>query len=304
MYCRSEFLERLFERESLPIEALLNSGARRIHVDSHTVYNDQHWKGFYPPDTPLPPWIFQNSFNKSFRKENGTVKGVTSTFDDSIKAVNALKPIDPNDTSKGILLEYVEPQFSIFYDVLKVIGKDVVIGKAFTGKYPMGRQLLIFSMARRYSFDFMSPEDHKELFEKFGKVPDVGKVLGEWEGRMVSNTSLTPPLFRFRYRLDSSGKVTCDWNFMNVLRGGSQIELTRELMLMFDFTNFHDEIRMIADDIMVGKYCPVPTEILNLIGDRSLGLVHLEKTTEGTRPCIYYHIQKVQEGGSDRSVRT
>jgi hypothetical protein len=81
---------------------------------------------------------------------------------------------------------------------------------------------------------------------------------------------------------------------MNVLRGGSQIEFTREQMLMFDFTNFHDEIRMIADDLMVGRYCPVPTEILNLIGDRSLGLIHFEKTTEGTRPCIYYYIKKVQ----------
>jgi len=25
---------------------------------------------------------------------------------------------------------------------------------------------------------------------------------------------------------------------------------------MFDFTNFHDEIRMLADDAMIGRYLP------------------------------------------------
>ena len=64
-------------------------------------------------------------------------------------------------------------------------------------------------------------------------------------------------------------------------------------MLMFDFTNFHDEIRMITDDIMVGKYCPAGQEILNIIGDRSLGLLHIEKTPEGTRPCVLYYIRKI-----------
>ncbi len=66
-------------------------------------------------------------------------------------------------------------------------------------------------------------------------------------------------------------------------------------MNMFDFTNFHDEIRMVRDDFMVGKYCPEEQEILNLLGDRSLGLLHFKKTPEGTKPCIYYAITRISD---------
>ncbi len=293
MYCPTKTLDSFFERQNLPMQTLVNSGVRRIDVQACTVYNDQYWKGFYASDSLLPSWVFQNGFNKRFTSDGGTVKGVTSTFDDSIQGQNKLSLIDPNDPSKGILLEYVEPQFALFYDILKIISQDVVIGKAFTGKYPVGARLLSFSMARKYGFDFMSAQDHKELFEKYGKVPDPSKVKGDWEGRMVSNASLTPPLFKFRYDVDSTGRVSCKWNFMNILKGDSKIEFTQQQMLMFDFTNFHDEIRMITDDVMVGKYAPVGQQVLNIIGDRSLGLLHFEKTAEGTRPCIYYYIRRV-----------
>ncbi|MBI4257655.1 MAG: hypothetical protein HY619_01745 [Thaumarchaeota archaeon] len=83
---------------------------------------------------------------------------------------------------------------------------------------------------------------------------------------------------------------------MNILKGDSRVELTQKEMLMFDFTNFHDEIRMINDNIMVGRYLPEASGILNIIGDRSLGLIHFEKTGEGTRPVIYYFIRRVSSG--------
>ena len=110
---------------------------------------------------------------------------------------------------------------------------------------------------------------------------------------MVSNASLTPPLFRFWYSVDSSGKVSCKWNFMNIMKGTSKIKITPRQMDMFDFTNFHDEIRMIADDAMVGRYLPKSTELLDILGDRDLGLLHFEKTAAGDRPMIYYYIKKL-----------
>lgn len=294
MRCPTKQLDSLFEKPSLPMQTLVNSGKRQIDIQAETVFNDQYWKGFYATDSPLPSWIFQNGFNKQFTAEGNAVKGLTSTFDNTIRGHNKLSLVDANDTRKGVLLEYVEPQFAGFYDILKVISQDIVIGKVFTGKYPHGLQLLSFSMARRYPFEFMSVQDHKELFEKYGKVPDVNKVSGRWEGRMVSNASLTPPLFKFRYDVDSSGRVSCNWNFMQILKGISKVELAQQQMLMFDFTNFHDEIRMVTDDVMVGKYVPAGQEILDIIGDRSLGLLHSEETPEGTRPCILYYIRRDQ----------
>ena len=227
MYCPTKRLDSLFEKPSLPMKTLVNSGKRQIDIQTRTVHNDQYWKGFYATDSPLPSWIFQNGFNKRFRIEDGTVKGVTSTFDDTIKGQNKLSLIDSNDPSKGILLEYVEPQFALFYDILKITSQNIVIGKAFTGKYPLGMRLLSFSMARKYGFDSMSAQDHRDLFEKYGTVPDVNKVRGHWEGRMVSNASLTPPLFKFRYDVDGSGRVSCKWNFMQILKGNSKVELTQ-----------------------------------------------------------------------------
>ncbi len=295
MYCTTDRLEKMFEMRSLPMSKLANSGARRIDVDAETVYDDSHWKGFYAADALLPPWLFQSGFYKKFNTSNGGVSGVTYAFDEIVAAKNVAKAIDSSDVSKGIVLEYTEPQFSLFYDLLKIVSEDVVIGKAFIGRYPLGIPLLTLAMTRKYNFDFMTAKDHREIFEKHGRVPDPAKVLGEWEGRMVSNTCLTPPVFRFRYHLDAQGKVTCEYIFMYLLRGNSRVEFTLEQMNMFDFTNFHDEIRMVKDDFLVGKYLPEEQEILNLLGDRSLGLIHFEKTSKGTRPCIYYSIKRVSK---------
>jgi uncharacterized protein YndB with AHSA1/START domain len=297
MYCPSRMLNPYFEMTSLPMETLVNKGGRDIDVPGKTIYSDRCWKGIYPPDSLAPAWIFQNGFNKRFSMEGGTLKGLTSTFDDTVKGENKLSLVDPGDQSKGVLLEYTAPQYSLFYDLLKITSEDVVVGKAFTGKYPHGSLLLNFTMARRYSFDFMSDEDHRELWEKHGKEPDAGVLVGEWEGRMVSNASLTPPQFRFWYSFDASGRLICKWNYMNILKGTDKLRLTGKQLEMFDFTNFHDEIRMLSDDAMVGRYLPKSEGMMNLIGNRDLGLVHFEKTAEGTRPVIYYYIKKVAGQG-------
>jgi len=296
MYCTSRMLDLYFAAPSLPIHGLVNHGGRSIDIATRTIFDDDHWKGIYPPDATLQPWIFQNGFNKRFWEDGGSVLGVTSTFDDAVKGDNRLTPIDPADPTKGVLLEYTNPLYSGFYDILNLVAQDTVVGKSFVGKYPSGKLWLNFTMARRYSFDFMSPQDHRELFEKYGREPDVSMISGEWEGRMVSNASLIPPLFRFWYSVDSSGKVSCKWNFMNILKGNSKIEMTKEQMLMFDFTNFHDEIRMVTPDDMVGRYLPKSSKLLDILGDRDLGLLHFEKNAKGNRPMIYYYIKRVVPG--------
>jgi uncharacterized protein YndB with AHSA1/START domain len=293
MYCPSRMLDIYYTKPSLGLDVLVNHSWREIDLSTLTIYDALRWRGIYPPDSVPPPWVFQNGFNKVFTIKAGQVSGITSTFDDTINGNNRPVPIDPEDPSKGVLLEYTDPQYSEFYDILKVVSQDIVVGKAFVGTYPQGRLLLNFTMARRYSFDFMSAQDHRELFEKYGKEPDVTKITGEWEGRMVSNASLTPPLFRFWYSVDPSGKVSCQWNFMNILKGRSRIEMTKDQMLMFDFTNFHDEIRMLTPDAMVGRYLPQSSKLLDIIGDRDLGLLHFEKNAQGDRPMIYYYIKRV-----------
>jgi hypothetical protein len=81
---------------------------------------------------------------------------------------------------------------------------------------------------------------------------------------------------------------------MRIFKGGSTIELTPEQLLMFDFTNFHDEIRMIRDDVMVGKYVLTGSKLFDVVRDSSLGLVQFETASEGTRPVIYYYLSKIK----------
>src|SRR3989304_2103904 len=88
MYCPGRELGRLFEKPSLPIAKIINSGRRSIDVNALTVNNDVYWKGFYASDSPIPAWIFQSGFTKRFWLENELVVGVTSTFDDNVKAKN------------------------------------------------------------------------------------------------------------------------------------------------------------------------------------------------------------------------
>jgi hypothetical protein len=293
MYCPSRMLDVYFGMPSFQMQKLINMGERQIDLQHKTIFDDSRWKGIYPHDSRVPAWVFQNGFTKKFWAEGNSLKGVTSTFDNKIQGHNKLSMIDSSDPSKGVLLEYEEPEYALFYDILKQTSEDIVVGKAFTGRYPHGIVLLNFTMARKYSFDFMSAEDHREVWEKFGRVPDIDLISGEWEGRMVSNASLTPPLFRFWYSVDASGKLSCKWNFMHIMKGTSRLELTAKELDMFDFTNFHDEIRMIADDAMLGRYLPGSSKILNFIGNKELGLIHFEKSAGGTRPVIYYYIKKV-----------
>ena len=48
-----------------------------------------------------------------------------------------------------------------------------------------------------------------------------------------------------------------------------------------DFTPFHDEIRKVSADFLVGKYiAPLPPALASLLGNSSLGLFHAEANGE------------------------
>ena len=86
MYCPSRMLDVYFEAPTLGMLKLVNGGGdRQIDIQSKTIFNDQFWKGIYPPDSRVPTWVFQNGFNKKFSMEGGQLRGVTSTFDDRDK---------------------------------------------------------------------------------------------------------------------------------------------------------------------------------------------------------------------------
>ena len=96
-----------------------------------------------------------------------------------------LPELDNSHTGLGevIHLKYTSPEYSLFYDLLKIVDSDVVLGKAFLGVSPSGTPILTFSMSRKYNVEFMTEKDHQTIYEKHSFVPSrrSGDRKMEWK---------------------------------------------------------------------------------------------------------------------------
>ncbi len=141
-------------------------------------------------------------------------------------------------------------------------------------------------MARRYGFEYLSPVDHRELFNS-GSTPKAQDIEGKWRGQLVSNAALSHSFFVLSFTLNED-KVDGRWKLLDVLEGESKVELGEDAMKMFDFTNWHDEIRKVTGEVMVGKYCQPDKNLLPPPWAGSLGHIHSEDMRKGKRLCLYY----------------
>jgi hypothetical protein len=70
---------------------------------------------------------------------------------------------------------------------------------------------------------------------------------------LVSNSAVTPrtQLFYFDYE---DGQIDMRYSFANMLQGRSDVNITDRLFRLDDRTPFHDEIRMVTPNLMVGRW--------------------------------------------------
>ena len=165
----------------------------------------------------------------------------------------------------------------------------MVLGKAFLGVPPSGTPILTFSMSRKYNVDFMTEKDHQTIYEKHSFVPSPDQVIGTWSGRLVSDSSLTPLIQVFTYTRDNLGKLQMEYTFGGLLRGISKVVLTSEELKMYDYTNWHDEVKMVSDNFMVGKWCSPWTSIPLKFGPSFLSV---ETSSEGSRFCLRFTLKR------------
>jgi len=135
----------------------------------------------------------------------------------------------------------------------------------------------------------MTQDDFKIIFINKARKPDTDEVVGIWEGRLISDATLSPVLFRFRF-YKNQGELKCDYIFGGLLPGTSTTKLSEKDLLMFDFTGqlFHDEIRMITKDVMIGKYCTMDSPIFKTLG-RSASFV----MKDADRECLPYLLRRI-----------
>lgn len=246
-----------------------------------TITNDTHWKGIFTRDPDLPTQMtnFFGGFWKRFTKNASGVEGITHPFELEVYAKNKAAVKNYSQYRKAIILRYTGRPFRGFYDVLKFVDKNTILGKAFFGTPPKGREMLTFSMSRKYPFEFMTEEDHDMLYGKM-KKPSLASMVGVWDGQLVSDSSWTPPIFRFRFYFDSNRVLKNQYLFGNILAGTATLTDKLDHVRMDDETEgaFHDEIRKVNNDILIGRYYSPSNEILNYI-PRDVSFLHADKSS-------------------------
>lgn len=286
---RAELDELFHDADPGPMETLVNEGGRKVDVDEREVHNDEHWRGFFPTDhavtflnrfAPLPA-----GFHKRFWREDGSLVGETTDADEVVVGHNRLREVEHNGRPYA-LLTYSDLQYRPFYDLLLPVTDDLAVGKAFVGRFPYGIETLTFGLTRRYGLDFLAPADHGALWDD-GTVPDPEVLDGAWDVQLVSTAGLSAPLFEFEFENTEHG-VDGKYEVLDTAEGDVRLDFDDDQMEMFDFSNWHDEIRQVSTDFMIGKYCQTETKLLPAPDDGSLGHIHAETQGGENRLCLYY----------------
>ena len=109
---------------------------------------------------------------------------------------------------------------------------------------------------------------------------------------MISDSAWSPPVFRFRYYYDSK-VLKNDYIFGNVLSGTAVVHDKGDHLEMQDITGiFHDEIRLVNENILIGKYYSPSNELLQLI---PVGVSFLHSDPDRSSTYLPYILKKVGE---------
>ena len=312
MYCLRSNLSDLFDHINTQSgsKMLVNSTndkadeATNWKFDPQTlmISNNSHWKGIFPRDTDdirNTLTLYFGGFWKRFSANSGSslttgdITGITHPFEVPVFAKNKATNVDLDGFGKVVLLEYLDPPYNLFYDVLKIIDENTILGKAFFGKPIRGREMLTFSMSRKYPFEYMTEEDHEVLYSKM-KKPTLESMVGIWQGRLVSDSTWSDPVFRFKYYFDTgkedgstminSSTLKNDYVFGDDIAGTAVVSDKEDYVEMQDETGgvFHDEIRQVNDDILIGKYYSQQNFLFRWLPP-GLSFLHIDKT----KPSVY-----------------
>jgi hypothetical protein len=315
MYCSNSSLLEFFDsaKNQFDVIKLVNSpndkpddSNWKLDPESLMIYNNLQWKGVYSRDSNIQNTLLMyfGGFWKRFSKnEMNEIVGITHPYEVPIFAKNKATQKEIDGFGNVILLEYLDFPFNQFYDVLKIVGENTLLGKAFIGTPKSGREILTFSMSRNYPFDFMTEQDHEYLYSKV-KKPSLQSMVGVWTGRLVSDSGWSEPVFRFRYYFDTDNqgvkRLKNDYVFGNVLTGTAHLTEKEDHVEMQDATGglFHDEIRNVNNNILIGKYYSSESFIGSWL-PQGLSFLH----TDVTRNSVYlpYILRRIGDEAAFRN---
>ncbi len=291
-------VDRLFRRvTTLPIEKLINTGERRVDLASKRIFNDTHWKGFFPKGLPIGELAARlyTGYTKRFFREGNKIAGRTQSSDNMLQARNTLETIhlkesrgvhDPGDY---ILLKYPDPPWQNFYDLIRVVNDNLLTLQVCAGKFPNGFRMFSGIMTRSYAFDQMTALDHADLWAGAAK-PTKQELEGAWRMDVIANANQAAGMAWLKFENKPDGRIESRYQLMGLLEGLVLPEFARDHFRLDDFTPFHDEIRKLDDNLLIGKWImDVPDTFAALFPVGSIGIFHTEPDgPAGKRFGFYY----------------
>ena len=214
-------LARVFRAvTTLPLDRFVNAGGHHVDMATHTLFNDEHWKGWLPRGLVLRD-IFTRlatGYAKRFWKQGNRFLGETVYLDGRIRVKHALEELTldraTNDLEPGtyILLRYTDPVFEhLFYDVMKAADDGVIVYGGYTGRFPEGTRGFTSILMRRYGFAQLGVRDHQELV-RLGSRPAADALVGEWRLDAITTSDHATPVATVSVSRDAAGKahVSCE----------------------------------------------------------------------------------------------
>jgi hypothetical protein len=202
------------------------------------------------------------------------------------------------EPGKYILLRYLDPPWQGFYDIFKMVNDDLLIGRVYLGEFPNGLRMFTFPMTRRYGFHQMTVADHQALY-KNAPVPTAGQLEGVWRMDSVSNANHSGGVAYLGFSNKPDGRLEARYQLMGLIEGLVVPSFVRDHFQLNDFTPFHDEIRIIAPDLMIGRYTMAAPPGFAANAQTSLGILQIEADGQLS---IYYLLTKTDKKEMPRST--
>ncbi len=131
-------------------------------------------------------------------------------------------------------------------------------------------------MSRRYTFADMTVDDHAALYAA-GSAPTPQELNGVWRMDTISNANHATGIAYLQFQNLPDGRFVANYELMGLMEGLVTPSFLKDHFQLNDFTPFHDEIRSVTGDFLVGKYLTqLPPAIAPLVSNSSLGLFHTE----------------------------
>jgi len=283
---------------TLPLEQIMNAGGHQVDIAAHTIFNDEHWKGWLPKGLRLPlrdsMTRLATGYAKRFWKQGRRYLGETRYLDGQLLVKHSLeeltidRPTNDLDPGQYILLRYTDPVFEhIFYDVMRAGNNGVIVYGGYAGKFPEGRRGFTGVLMRRYSFAELGVRDHQQLLLKGDRV-EAAALVGTWRLSGIATSNHATLIGDVTFSRGADGKTTAR------CQETSKPEVAIPSLVLDHFTagdvsGLEPELRRVDARTIVGRWAADIKPLYARFISASPGLFHRE-TERGKRRYILRYV--------------